>query len=140
LMFVCLVGGVFLIVRKGDWAMGLGGILVFLAIFAMAFPTRYEITSDRLRVRAGLFLWKIPLRSIRSARYSSNPLSSPAWSLRRIHVAYERPGGRRSFVLISPRDREVFMRELAEATPGLEIQGERLVREIRLESTEGKEP
>lgn len=41
--------------------------------------------------------------------------------------------GRTRFVLISPREREEFMRELAEAVPGLELDADRLVREKRHE-------
>jgi hypothetical protein len=47
---------------------------------------------------------------------STNPLSSPAFSLDRIDVRYTNDRGRDRSILISPVDREAFMRDCARAS------------------------
>lgn len=71
--------------------------------------TYYEIEDRDLNVRSGPFRWRVPLDSIESVRPSRNPLSSPALSLDRLEVRYG--GGKR--LLISPRDRDRFLADLA---------------------------
>jgi hypothetical protein len=104
--------------------------VVGVGLLGLTLPTRYRLLSDRLEIRAGLFRWRIHLSSIRSVRYSTNPLGAPAWSLSRLRIGYDKPNGKRTFVLISPRSREGFMRDLAEASSGLQFKGDRVVRAL----------
>lgn len=48
-----------------------------------------------------------------------NPLSSPALSLKRMEITY----GQYDFVLISPINRDQFMKELSTRCPNAEIKG-----------------
>lgn len=121
LMLICLGGGVHLVKNNNDLLTGIGGIAVALGMLILSLPTRYTLTADKLLVRSGMFHWKIPLDSIVSAEFTSNPLSSPAWSLKRIRVNYRRKSGRRSFLLISPKDRSCFLRDLADSWPELDL-------------------
>jgi hypothetical protein len=123
-------GGAFVLASASSagprWIGGFG-LLISVAVLLVTWPVRYEITPVELRVRAGVFRWRIPLTWIRAGRLSANPLSAPAWSLRRLRLDYRRPDGREGFQLLSPRDREAFLRELAAADPALALDEDRWV-------------
>jgi len=70
--------------------------------------TDYTIDDSSLRVRGGPFRWTIRLQDIRSVTPTRNPASSPALSLDRLRVDY----GQDRFLLISPKDKEAFVRDL----------------------------
>lgn len=72
------------------------------------YGTDYTIDGPDLRIRASVFRWRVPLAAIESIEPTRNPLSSPACSLDRLLIRY----GRRR-VMISPEDREGFLRALA---------------------------
>ena len=78
----------------------------------MVLSTSYTLGGTQLRVRCGPFRWTIPLAEIRDVRPTRSPLSSPAPSLDRLRIDY----GKRRSVMISPRDKEGFLRELAART------------------------
>lgn len=97
---------------QGRWATALI-LLVSAAIPVwIVLSTSYRLGRTQLRVRCGPFRWTIPLAEIRDVRPTRNPLSSPAPSLDRLRIDY---GDRRS-VMISPRDKEGFLRELEART------------------------
>lgn len=93
----------------------------------LPFSTSYTIASTDLVVRAAFFRWRVPLDQITEVYQTHNPLSSPALSLDRLRVNYKRPSGRTWWVMISPKDKEQFLDDLAKAA-GLEKEGDRLVR------------
>ena len=70
--------------------------------------TGYSLTDDQLVVKAGPFRWRVPIREIKSVTPTRSPLSGPALSLDRLRIEY---GVSRS-ILVSPRNREHFLREL----------------------------
>ena len=70
--------------------------------------TDYTLTDTDLRVRSGPFRWRVPLHEIRSIAPTHNPLSSPALSLDRLRIEH----GERKWLMISPRDKDGFLREL----------------------------
>ena len=84
--------------------------LIFL-LFAVFRNTYYEVGRDELRVVSGPFRWRIPLSQITAIEPSRNALSSPALSADRLRVSY----GKRKFVLISPADKEGFLRAIRQA-------------------------
>ena len=97
---------------QGRWVTALV-LLVSAALPAwIVLSTSYTLGRTRLRVRCGPFRWTIPLAEIRDVRPTRNPLSSPAPSLDRLRIDY----GQRRSVMISPRDKEGFLRELAART------------------------
>jgi hypothetical protein len=109
------------------WALTRAGLGVAAAVVFTTFPLDYEIKRDELVARSGFIRWRVPLVSIQEVSPSRNPASAPAWSLDRLRVEYVR-GGRTRSLYISPKDRQGFTRELADAAPGLELRGERVVR------------
>lgn len=70
--------------------------------------TSYTLDATTLLVRCGPFRWQIPLREIQSVTVTQDRRSGPALSLDRLCIEYS--GGRR--MLISPRDKDAFMRDL----------------------------
>ncbi|RXQ99680.1 PH domain-containing protein [Pseudoxanthomonas composti] len=93
-----------------------GGLATFLGVLpALVLPlwllldTRYQLTAERLLVRCGPFRWRIALSEIRAVTPTRSLMSGPALSLDRLRVDY----GRWRSVLISPRERQAFLDELA---------------------------
>ncbi|HEX7081685.1 MAG TPA: PH domain-containing protein [Gammaproteobacteria bacterium] len=94
------------------------GPLAFVAIPLLIVPvglpvwmlraTYYTLTDSYLAVRCGPFGWRVPLHQVRSVTPTRNPLSSPALSFDRLRIDY----GRGSSIMISPQDKELFVREL----------------------------
>ena len=86
------------------------GVLALGAVFPLwvLVSTRYVLRSDRLDVHSGPLHWRIALREIERALPSHAAWSSPALSLERIRIDY----GRGRSIMISPRDRAMFLREL----------------------------
>lgn len=90
-------------------------MFTFLAVglmFWLLLSTRYELDRELLLVRSGPFTWRIPLVQITGMSLSNNWLASPALSLQRLRIEYTLPDGRARFVLISPSDREAFMKQV----------------------------
>jgi hypothetical protein len=86
--------------------------LVFLPL--VGFPvwilasTNYSITTNEIAIRSGPFSWKVPFRDITIVERSFSRRSGPALSMDRLRVAY----GRGKSILISPDNKEAFLREL----------------------------
>ena len=74
--------------------------------------TRYLVEDGMLTIRSGPFKWSIRLDEIRSVQPSRSLLSSPALSLDRLKIVY----GAGKQVLVSPRDREAFLRAIGHET------------------------
>lgn len=70
--------------------------------------TSYTLSDETLLVKSGPFKWQIPIAQITNITPTSNPLSSPALSLDRIRIDY----GRGQSIMISPRDKDGFIRDL----------------------------
>ncbi len=109
-----------------SWVLLLSTVFYWAVIFALAFPVLYEITSSYLKIKSGLITTGIPLPSIVEAYPTRNPLSAPAWSLDRLHVSYQKKG-KKTYALISPQEKEAFLRDLVRKAPHLEQRGSRVV-------------
>ena len=70
--------------------------------------TFYEFRGEELLIRCGPFSRRLRIQDIESAQPSRNPLASMALSLDRIAIKVRTGRG----VLISPRDKARFLREL----------------------------
>jgi len=93
-------------------ALALGTLLVAVGLpLWLLLTTSYRVDSHSVRVRSGPFRWNIPIGEIQSVRESRSVLSSPALSLNRIEITYGR--GRR--ILLSPADREGFLKAIGRA-------------------------
>jgi hypothetical protein len=109
------------VVREGVRAGG-GGVVISLLVIAFCVwlftATDYRIDGRDLRIRSGPFRWRVAIDDIEAVTPSRNPLSSPALSMDRLLIAYA--GGA---LLVSPKDREGFVRALRAVKPGIRSGG-----------------
>jgi Protein of unknown function (DUF1200). len=70
--------------------------------------TNYTLTDMTLHVRCGPFSYKVPIAEISSVTPTRSILSAPALSLDRLRIEYSRG----KVVVISPEDRERFLKDL----------------------------
>jgi hypothetical protein len=98
--------------------------VLFLLILRGLYKICYEITSSDLIVRYWPFRSTVPLDSIWEVRPTRNPMSAPAPSLDRLEIKYRKKNRYRGLVLISPKDKESFVRDLAKAAPRLQSVGD----------------
>ncbi|MBW7902463.1 MAG: PH domain-containing protein [Rhodocyclaceae bacterium] len=70
--------------------------------------TDYALDAKHLHIKSGPFRWQVAIADITRITPSSSPLSSPALSLDRLRIDY----GRGASIMISPRDKERFIREI----------------------------
>lgn len=110
---------------QGQWAgvtlLAVWGTVMTTVVCVTGFPLRYTLTAEAVHVRSGWLTWEVPYARLRDVRPTWNPLAAPAWSLRRVRL--ETP---EAVILVSPDDRESFIKELAERCPHLARQGDRL--------------
>jgi hypothetical protein len=99
--------------------LGMAGFTVWIL-----YSTFYELTDEKLIIRTGPIRYVVKLEAIQQVTPSRSPLSSPALSLDRLRVRY-RGGG--TGVLISPEDKQGFLRALVERCPQLELAGDRAI-------------
>ena len=95
-------------------------IAVILFVGWIWFGTGYEILEDELKIRCGPFRQRIPLQEIKAIKKTRSPLSSPACSLDRIEIKY----GSSKRVMISPADKEGFIKLLLEKSPQIRLDEE----------------
>jgi hypothetical protein len=106
------------------------GLRIFVAGFVafmlwIYYGTWYELTDTHLLIRSGPLRVTISLATIESVEPTRSPLSSPALSLDRLRIRYDRYG----FTMISPEHRDRFMAELMRREPALKpVGGGRLQR------------
>ena len=101
-------------------------ILISAFVLWVLYGTRYTLTDKTLTVQSGPFRWVIDLETISEVSPTRNPVSSPACSLDRLLIRYRpNPSG----LMISPRDKVGFLRDLVERSPGLKMDGDRVFRD-----------
>lgn len=109
-----MVGAMFVVPVRPPltWALAalIAGVGVFLPLWLLN-STRYSLLAGELLIRCGPFRWRIPLAGITGITPTSNPVSSPALSLDRLRIDY----GTGDSLMISPRDKAGFIRELEAA-------------------------
>ena len=87
-------------------------------ILAIIFNTHYTITSEgKLKVFCGVFPFPtIDISDITHFKYTNNPISAPAASLKRLALY----NNSRILVIISPENRTVFIEELKKNNTSLQ--------------------
>lgn len=116
-----LVYPIFLSIKamlEGEWIglLGLTGVVGFILILSMT--TRYIINENQLIVKSTWIVnERIDISKITKVEKSNSILSSPALSLDRLLVRYNKYDE----VLISPKEKKEFIDELLKINPTVEI-------------------
>jgi hypothetical protein len=77
-----------------------------ILIYFFVIRIKYVLDDTHLKIYMGPMLYRsIEIDSIKKMELSRNPLSSPAASLKRIAIHYNKWG----YVLVSPKNREQFI-------------------------------
>jgi hypothetical protein len=87
---------------------------VLSLVFLMFKSIKYKIDGEQLQI----WWTKIDINSIKKIYSTHNPLSSPALSLDRIAVVYNKYDE----VLISPKECEDFIREVLKINPNIVVE------------------
>jgi Protein of unknown function (DUF1200). len=87
------------------------GMFMAFTMSILMIPCRYTITDKALIIKCGMNEDRIELKRIRDAVPSFNPLSAPALSIKRVKIILDK-----GFCLISPSDRDAFIREIKQKT------------------------
>ncbi len=96
--------------KRGEGAVLVGAGLFNTLLFSLLlYPCRYTISDTEVLIRCGILRSRVAIAAIRSVTATSNPLSAPAPSLRRVSIQLDNG----SYVLVSPLNREGFIRELS---------------------------
>lgn len=101
-------------------------LVTFVALYGLLlWPLYYELEERTLLIRFGVIRSRVPYTKIRQVVPTDNPLSSPALSLKRLHI----DAGSALGPNISPADRAGFLTELAKHCPHLrlDLAGEQLL-------------
>lgn len=87
--------------------------ILLVLFYFLAKSIQYKIDGENL------IIWKtkIPIKSIHKVYRTRIPLSSPALSLDRIGVVYNKYDE----IFISPKEREEFIKELLKINPNIEV-------------------
>ena len=95
----------------------IGAIIGFMLLLYKT--TEYIITGNWLMVRSAYLVYeKIDIGSIRKIAETRNPLSSPALSLDRLEVFYNKFDS----IIISPKDNQAFINQMIALNPGVIVE------------------
>ena len=103
---------------EGEWIGYVGMITILLFIVFISKSTRYIIAENQLIVKCMFIVNdRIEISKIRKIEKTNSLLSSPALSLDRIAIRYNKFDE----VYISPKEKQAFVDELLNVNPDIEI-------------------
>lgn len=101
-----------------SWAFLIFHFSLAILIYFFVVRIKYELDDEKLVIFMGPVQYKtIDIQSIKKMELSNNPLSSPAASLKRIAIHYNKWG----YVLISPKNREAFIQDILDRQKKFDI-------------------
>ncbi len=108
----------FIIWDVGEWGVVLALAAVSLLIALILTGISYSVGAENLTVHTSYFTsTEIPVSAIRKIKETSNPLSSPAGSLDRLEIFYNKFDS----IIISPVRTEEFLKDLLATNPKIEV-------------------
>lgn len=120
LIFIFFIGfTIFSMALKGFvWTIFLVNSFVLIFLFNSTFNTKYIINKKILSIKGGLlYKMKIDISSIKKIEESRSLLSSPAPSLDRLEILYNKYDS----ILISPKEKEDFINEILKINPDVRV-------------------
>ncbi len=126
-LILCLIP-IILFIPIGSIIEGEGqimSIIIFILISPViiilawaSFHSYHEFSDTEFISIFGYIKIKIPFNEINKVRFSLNPMSSPAWTFKRLRIDYKKF----EFALLSlPKEEELFLSELQKRCPQAEI-------------------
>ncbi|NMF01501.1 PH domain-containing protein [Aneurinibacillus aneurinilyticus] len=121
MLFSIIIGGYALLLGQLDIVDMI--VIFFLSVALPVFllwiwlTTYYVLDENNLIIKCGPFRKTIPLNTIKSVKKTMNPLSSPALSLKRLEIIH----GQHSMTLISPKNRDEFIKILQRRCPQAKV-------------------
>jgi len=117
-VYALIIGQGIFMAGTVSWAFLCFHFSLAILIYFFVVRIKYELDDEKLVIFMGPIRYKsIDIQTIRKMELSNNPLSSPAASLRRLAIYYNKWG----YVLISPKNREAFIKDVLERQKKLEI-------------------
>ena len=118
---IILVGLGSLMVYQKIWE-GLTVIACVVIFIIFIFSTTYyQIDVRILKIRCGVFSnLKIDIDTIRRMSETNNPINSPAFSLDRLEIKYQKEQ-KIDTVMISPKDKDGFIKMITQLNPTIEL-------------------
>jgi hypothetical protein len=117
-VYALIIGQGIFMAGTVSWAFLFFHFSLAILIYFFVVRIKYELDDEKLVIFMGPIRYKtIDIQTIRKMELSNNPLSSPAASLRRLAIYYNKWG----YVLISPKNREAFVKDVLERQKKLEI-------------------
>jgi len=115
---ILLIGGILCYpivdgIMTQEYVLSVVFVGISFLVFLMFWSIQYKIEGEQLKI----WTTKINIHSIRKIYKTRNPLSSPALSLDRIAIVYNKYDE----ILISPKDRSAFIAELLSINPTIEV-------------------
>jgi len=92
-------------------------VLLLSLVLWVFLGTKYAFLEDCLLVKSGPYARRIPYASISSAKPSKDISSAPALSLDRLALTVSNGKYVTDVILVSPADRDGFLRELKQHCP-----------------------
>ena len=119
-IFISLIPLTAIIIVDGFWLAALAIVPVVLFILYIFLRTEYIVTDGTLKISCGfLYNQQINIGAITIIRETNSPISSPALSLDRIEIRYNKYDN----VLISPKNKQEFIEHLQLINPAIEFIG-----------------
>ncbi len=117
-VYALIIGQGIFMAGTVSWAFLFFHFSLSILIYFFVVRIKYVLDDEKLVIFMGPIRYKsIDIQTIRKMELSNNPLSSPAASLRRLAIYYNKWG----YVLISPKNREAFINDVLERQKKLEI-------------------
>ena len=92
--------------------------IVLIFILYLVLTTEYIISGENLNVRSGFLINEnININSIKKLSETNNIMSSPAVSIDRIEILYNKS----DVILVSPKDKVEFIESLTEMNKNIEV-------------------
>jgi hypothetical protein len=116
---ILIVGYVlFELISNRIWMGTLVMVLTILLILYTILSIKYKIENDNLNITCTVFMnVNIDIKSIRKVSETYNPLSSPATSIDRLEIFYNKFDS----ILISPKKKKEFIEDILKINPNIEV-------------------
>lgn len=92
-------------------------LIISILLLWLDLSTGYTITSTHLLIKCAIFRGEVNLETLKKLSRSTNPISAPALSIKRLEIITTDGG----LMLISPVEEELFLKILKERSSNLTI-------------------